>query len=243
MKQTAHGPRGGVVPAVPSGRRCLAVWLAATLLCWGAGSLCLQTGLELWRSVGRRGTFEDLVVLAGAAAGAASLAWLWSIASLTVATAARGRVGHSHDLPTGVVRRAVLAMCGVALTVSVAAPSHAAGGAEAADLSGLPYPDRASISAAARTTTAPDDRAVDVVTARPAVATARTPRHTHVVRPGDTLWGIAEATLDGPASVAEVDARWREIHRLNRAVLGDDPHLIHPDQVLTLPTTHEGDRS
>lgn len=50
------------------------------------------------------------------------------------------------------------------------------------------------------------------------------------VERGDTLWDLAGTHLGDPH-------RWREIYRLpeNRAVIGDDPNLILPGQLLKLP--------
>jgi nucleoid-associated protein YgaU len=54
------------------------------------------------------------------------------------------------------------------------------------------------------------------------------------VRPGDSLWAIAERTLPASADDAAVDARWRRIHRLN-ATRVPDPDLIRPGTVLRVP--------
>ncbi|MDR7086233.1 hypothetical protein J2X11_001072 [Aeromicrobium panaciterrae] len=56
-----------------------------------------------------------------------------------------------------------------------------------------------------------------------------------VVRPGDTLWTIAARSLPPEATnsvIATACARW---YVTNRAVIGDDPNLIHPLQRLTPP--------
>ena len=50
---------------------------------------------------------------------------------------------------------------------------------------------------------------------------------TYTVKPGDTLWGIAERFL-GKGS------RWREIYYANRAIIGANPNVIHPGQKLTI---------
>jgi len=54
------------------------------------------------------------------------------------------------------------------------------------------------------------------------------------VRTGDCLWIIAAATL-GSDDPVRVDSYWRSIYRLNRAVVGEDPHRILPGQILRLP--------
>ncbi|MDD9207666.1 LysM domain-containing protein, partial [Georgenia sp. 10Sc9-8] len=58
--------------------------------------------------------------------------------------------------------------------------------------------------------------------------------HYRVV-PGDTLWSIAAAHLPPGASDAEVAAEWPRWYAANTDVLGDDPHLIHPGQLLAAP--------
>ncbi len=63
----------------------------------------------------------------------------------------------------------------------------------------------------------------------PAAAPARRPparRRTYTVRPGDTLSGIA-------AGLGMSD--WRPLYEKNRGVIGPDPNLLRPGQVLTVP--------
>jgi len=86
-------------------------------------------------------------------------------------------------------------------------PAHAAG-----DLDGLPLPSRG-------------------VTAVPTAAETGA----HVVAAGDCLWSIAKDALPpdaGTEATARESAAW---YRRNRAVIGDDPDLILPGQVLAAP--------
>jgi len=54
------------------------------------------------------------------------------------------------------------------------------------------------------------------------------PPKTYTVKRGDTLWGIAKRFLgDG--------SRWREIYNANVSVIGKNPNLIYPGQVLRIP--------
>lgn len=67
----------------------------------------------------------------------------------------------------------------------------------------------------------------------------------HTVERGDSLWRIARMTLVSqglPSTGADVAAYWPRIHEANREIIGSDPHLIHPGQVLELPDvgSHEG---
>ena len=40
---------------------------------------------------------------------------------------------------------------------------------------------------------------------------------------------------DSSVTSDEVDRYWRTIYEANRSLVGDDPDLIYPGQVLTLP--------
>jgi LysM repeat protein len=53
--------------------------------------------------------------------------------------------------------------------------------------------------------------------------------HTVSVRPGDTLWGLAEQEYGGGED-------WQRIYRANETVI-DDPHWIYPGEQLTIPPT------
>jgi nucleoid-associated protein YgaU len=65
---------------------------------------------------------------------------------------------------------------------------------------------------------------------------------TWVIRSGDNLWSVAEATLARAwgrvPSDADVDDYWTELIAVNRVRLahGDDPDLVFPGQVFELPT-------
>jgi nucleoid-associated protein YgaU len=56
-----------------------------------------------------------------------------------------------------------------------------------------------------------------------------------VVRPGDSLWSIAAAGLPARAPASAVARSWPRWYGANRAVVGADPDLLHPGQVLTVP--------
>lgn len=58
---------------------------------------------------------------------------------------------------------------------------------------------------------------------------------TVVVRPGDSLWSIAEASLGPGASEELIAETWPRWHAANHALIGADPDLIHPGQELTVP--------
>jgi nucleoid-associated protein YgaU len=58
-----------------------------------------------------------------------------------------------------------------------------------------------------------------------------------VVRRGDSLWRITADELGPRATDAEIAERWPEWYGANRRLIGSDPDLIHPGQVLHTPPT------
>ncbi|MDQ2740445.1 MAG: LysM peptidoglycan-binding domain-containing protein [Actinomycetota bacterium] len=63
-----------------------------------------------------------------------------------------------------------------------------------------------------------------------------------VVLRSDSLWSIAARHLPGDASDAEIDRTWHQWYSANSAVLGSDPNLIFPGQILLAPTLGTDDR-
>lgn len=163
-------------------------------------------------------SFPDALLALGSLIAVALAGWVLLIAALSmlgVSSRVLARVTPS-------VLRGVL-LAGAA-GVLVAGPTHAAHAAQAAgpearhiphSVSGLPLPDR------------PESQ----------VSPARAPApHTVRVRPGDTLWAIAARSLPKGATDAQIAAATRAWHQANRDVIGADPHLIFPAQILTPPT-------
>ena len=56
----------------------------------------------------------------------------------------------------------------------------------------------------------------------------------YAVLPGDTLWDIARKVLE-TTDIRTIAWYWPLLHRANRDVIGADPNLIRPGQVLILP--------
>jgi hypothetical protein len=213
----------GQSAAKPALARCLWVLLVATT---GAAVLLTQLLPEVMALGGsiRTGSlacepFDEVLVQACEVAVCGCAAWLWLATVVVTTDVAHGRRRTVRGVPRA-WRRLVLAACGVALAGGLATPAHAGHGSGASRVEGLPLPDRA-------TTTTHVSR-VFARASRPEVV---------VVRPGDTLWDLARAELPPGADGATIAARVREIHRANRAVIGADPDLIRPRQLLRMPPT------
>jgi nucleoid-associated protein YgaU len=59
-------------------------------------------------------------------------------------------------------------------------------------------------------------------------------RKHHVVAAGDDLWSIAAQALETD-DIRRIARYWPKLHRQNREVIGSNPQLIRPGQVLTFP--------
>jgi len=62
-----------------------------------------------------------------------------------------------------------------------------------------------------------------------------------VVLRGDSLWGIAARHLPGAASSSQIDRAWHRWYAANATVIGPNPDLILPGQILLPPDPEMGD--
>ena len=200
-------PESRLRPAVT-----LVALLAAGLGCWWG---CAG---DRAAAVARHATLADLLTGAAAVMLQVALAWLFVVTLLLVLEPRAGRELTALAGCPRAVRRALVTLCGVALSgAALVTPAQAHGdhaAAQASSLDGLRLPDRMS---------GPEQP-------RPAAAP-----HTVVVRPGDTLWAIAADRLPTGAAAAAVDRAWRSLYTANRAAIGPDPDLIHAGTELRLP--------
>jgi hypothetical protein len=223
-------------PTVVTTPRCLVVWAGVTSTALLLGVCLADAALALPRTVSRGavpGAVDESLVSIAALVLLGCAGWVWLVASAAIVEAWR----HGAVTPAGGgVRRLVLLACGAAVAAGVAAPATAvderAPDRSAVDvLEGLRLPERASTPATG---------------ARPAavgpagLSAGRERAHEVVVRPGDSLWHLAEQALPVGADAAEVDAAWRRLHARNREVVGPDPDLILPGQRLVLPRRDPG---
>lgn len=71
---------------------------------------------------------------------------------------------------------------------------------------------------------------------RPARRTEPATQRQVVVRTGDSLWAIAATELGPEAGDAAIAARWPQWFAANAGLVGPDPDLIQPGQILHAPT-------
>jgi hypothetical protein len=114
-------------------------------------------------------------------------------------------------------------------------------------LDGLPVPDRVTGHALDRSRgrpprQAPREAPRQTPREAPREAPRRAPREAPVespppqgtlhVEPGDSLWSLTAGLLPLGAPAAAIAAGWRLLYAANREVVGDDPDLLQPGQVL-----------
>lgn len=209
-----------------------------------------------------------LDVLVGALAGAVvagTLTWLGVCITLA-AICESSDLGRrlltpvTRALTPQVCRTAVRVVCGLAVVSgpAVAIPSAQAtatpvGAPPSAaacppSLVGLPAPDRPprecgtdrrDSGSPSPAGTVPPATAPRDVTARTTTPRTVAPR-TVVVRPGDSLWAIAEHRLGPDSDAADIAAAWPRWHAANRERIGPDPDLIHPGTRLVVPGNDRG---
>ena len=212
--------------------------------------LALAGARRSWHAVRGPGpaSLDEVVLLVVVVACAILGAWL--VLSTTVACAAHlpGRLGHtarrwSRTLAPAVTRRVAAVLVGAALgaTLAPATATGTAGGGGASPQRSpgfaltVPSTDGGSspVPAPGWTPSRPVDTAPAVTRL---VTTGRVPHSSEVVvHRGDTLWGIAQHHLGPGATEAEVAAAWPHWYAANRDVIGPDPDVLLPGQVLRAP--------
>ena len=225
------------------GRRAAAAVVASAAVV-PVGVLLLVTP-STWAAATSAGTDAGAMLAGLAAVAGWVVALRLSVTAVAVAAAALpggfGRWGRkvatawSPALARGMVR--------VALGVAVATGPLIAQGAASADPPGYPTLDR--INSGPAMTPAP------AAPAAPAAPPSR-PRRDHpgatvgsadqgaghvvLVRPGDTLWGIAAAHLPAGHSQAQVAQAWPRWYEANRQSIGPDPDQIRAGTRLVPPS-------
>lgn len=227
------------------GFRCTVVWLGASLGSAATAWLLRSEVAALGHAATWESGFEAALVPVCAGAVVLCAAWFWCVTTVTTVEVLRGASPDALAGRGGAARRLVLTLCGVAVASQLAAPAHAVPGADRPDdlpsLAGLSVPDRAVAGVVGQR----KSRRV-LPLARPGFrdvtrAAGSTRVQDVAVRPGDSLWSIAEGVLGPEADVARLVDHWHRTYAANRDVIGADPDLILPGQHLSLPPDHPTD--
>ena len=215
--------------------------LAVTLLTGPALLAVAPRPASTWQSLRHATASADptapLLALVGLGAWALTACLLTGVL-LTAAGRLPGLLGRlcaavaARTVPA-VIRRTVGVALGAGLVLGPALPAQAVpagdgpAGADRVTSVSLDWP----IADVPPATPAAPAAAVDAP-ADPAATTAV------VVRPGDTLWGLAEDALRAAGRTptqAAVAASWPSWWAANRGVIGEDPDLLHPGTSLVAP--------
>ncbi|HEY8700398.1 MAG TPA: LysM domain-containing protein [Arthrobacter sp.] len=227
------------------------------------GSFLVLTGSALadqWRDSAAHGHTPDLDDLLGAIANAVGLAIVaWWVLTMLLATAAAylaksGRTraaAAAGALCPAFMRRLALAALSVQL---LSAPLANAAAPLPAGPEWVPTQDvvvSAAWSPTGRTDEPPQASELqpdwrpsapltdpDLLAGQPARA-ARPPFQTSVditVVAGDSLWDIAARELGPSATDLEVALRWPRWYQANQAVIGQNPDVLLPGQILRSPS-------
>ncbi|QIG44016.1 LysM peptidoglycan-binding domain-containing protein [Nocardioides anomalus] len=213
--------------------RCLAVAATGTAAGWGAAAVLVRALAGTAPA-----TADQALVRLCLGALVLAVAWGWVQLLAGVADAWRGAAHRPGAGTACAVRRLALVACGAAVTGGLTALGGVAGADPGVDPGVHPVVRH--------------DRPVDALRGLPLPERAVGPAHVLradvvVVRAGDTLWRLAERRLQPTASDREVTAAWHRLYAANRSVVGPDPDVLHPGQVLrpappVTTTTNEEDR-
>jgi nucleoid-associated protein YgaU len=186
------------------------------------------------------------------------------VASVLPGAAGRGCAAVAAKTTPTLVRRIVQAAIGVSVLAGplIAAPAFAAGPSTNTTTStSVDRPNSAVASSPPETSPTPfalDRPATAFVPSAPPPATKRSPAGPaalvtgnahrdagepstdstagYVVRRGDTLWDIAARHLGPSASAVDISRAWPAWYDANRAVIGPDPSVIRPGELLSAPS-------
>lgn len=224
-------------------RRCCLIWVAVSVACAGVLALVadhLPRGFAPDPAHWDATPFDVLLASGCAIALAGCACWFWLVTSLVLVEAATGARPWQAGCPDG-VRRALLALCGVALVAGTSQAPALAGttaglppaptDVDQRALAGLRLPERPSAEMQGPHRGTPQQTASS--------RARRIPADRHRIRPGDTLWDLAQQELPAHATDAEITRGWQRLWHANRDLIGPDPDLIHPGGVLRLPDQKE----
>jgi hypothetical protein len=219
--------------------------------------LALTAARNAWRVLQAPGpaSLDEAVVVV--VLGACVLLGGWAVLSTTVACAAhlQGRLGAtaarwSRTLAPAVTRRVAALLVGAALGGTLPAVASAtAATASTASPAATAAQMATSSDSSATASSSPVVRVPGWTPSRPVqpsppvarlVTSGSAPPSTGVVvHRGDSLWTIAHRHLGPGATDAEVARAWPHWYAANRDVVGPDPDVLLPGQVLRVPDRSE----
>ena len=215
---------------------CAAVVAALLARAVGAGSAHLERAVVRWGFPLLRRTLLSTV------AAGASL-------SLTVGAAGAAQSAHEAPLPQDLgwgagsvsAQPTVGAQIGAAIltTAPEELQTQVSTAALARSVKAPPTSEQAATAATSEHGTTPATSVRETTPSTSTITQRTTPSSseqaaTYLVKPGDSLWSIAEAHLPAAADAQVVQA-WPRWYAANRSTVGPDPHLIRPGQLLHIP--------
>ena len=234
----ASSPIGRAIRRVLVGTAATAT--TAVMVDWG-----LAAGRDLSALAESTAAPADTIPDVAAVLALAAWAWLLLGAMVTVveAMAPTRRRGLAPRLAPAGWRRLVLSAVGLGLLSAPVGVAHASPGGNSHIVAAVARPDPGSVATPAQAVRGLPlpDRPYGRLRPELAADTPRAPapssgsRGRVTVRPGDSLWAIAEHQLGPRADAQAIATEWRRWYAANRTRIGPDPNLIHPGMVLHAP--------
>ena len=209
----------------------------------------IADGVRLWRTGAAIGPDEVLLPLL---ALGAIICLLWLSCGMVLEALARapGTIGRwaeraATTLTPRQMRVVIVALLGIGITAGVAPSASAVvsapppltapspGPAHARDPETSTLPDPGWVPVAPTVRPQPDVRVLSPVP--PDDPADDDAPHEVIVHRGDSLWAIAGRYLGPAASDSEIAEAWPAWYAANRHVIGSDPDLLLPGQVLRAP--------
>lgn len=231
------------------------------------GSFFLSTARDAWAAITAAGPADpaDGILLVAALGGVLLSAWLGLGLTLSALSALPGAVGQACRQLAGriapaAVRKIVAFVLGTTLTAALVPGSAVAGTGHEAARPAVVAGARPAVGAVRDAVDAAPDASFRFISEpvhgtdqreaapppswspqRPAPPELRgSPADAIVVHRGDTLWSIAAHRLGPMATAADIDPECHRWFAANRDVIGPDPNLILPGQLLSPPPSPKG---
>lgn len=231
ITNSAAGSQLGETARLDALAALLARGLLWSLAAWALLGLAAAAAAHLPGTVGRAGRAVLIMVVPRALRG--------SLLAALSAGLALGPVVSAGATPAAASRPNVPAAqsSGGPAVPASAVPASAPAGSQADPTASLPAPRWPGSLIASQPSRPGSSSAPTAQPGTPATTgPAGQPAKTVTVAPGDSLWVIAGRWISPPDDPAATGAAWPKWYAANRAVIGADPDLIRPGQVLRAPS-------